>query len=60
MKPATREEIRNALIEELIPHSGSRRSSAAMVGRFEVGDLELPTLPSERARLLAERLREQR
>jgi hypothetical protein len=60
MKTSTREEIRNALIEELIAQSGSRRSSAAMVGRFEVGDIELPPLPSERARRLAERLLEQR
>jgi hypothetical protein len=57
---SSREEIREALIEELIAESGSRRSSAAMVGRFEVGDMELPPYGSARARELARRLRQSR
>jgi hypothetical protein len=60
MEFSSREEIREALIEELIAESGSRRSSAAMVGRFEVGDIELPSVGSARARELAWRLRESR
>jgi hypothetical protein len=57
MELTTREEIREALIEELIAEGGSRRRSAAMVARFEVGDLELPPVASARARELACRLR---
>ncbi|MFT3765260.1 MAG: hypothetical protein QM820_07055 [Minicystis sp.] len=60
MKPATHDDIRTALIEELLISAGSRRTSAAMVSRIALGEMDLPATCGERARELARRLAETR
>lgn len=57
---ASREEVRIALIEELMFVCQSRRGSAAMVALFESGAADLPSIASERARELGRRLVEAR
>jgi hypothetical protein len=51
-----RDEIRRALVEELIVLNGSRRGSAGMAALVESGQLDPATLPGERAILLGRRL----
>lgn len=54
----THEELRTALIEELLLAAGSRRISAAMVRRITLGEMQLPPGYGERAQELARRLTE--